>query len=69
LKADFRRILYALGGLMALLIIMYVMLSYSSPVDNEISASISQMAKSDEIGRAVIAGMKADRQSMLEGNC
>ena len=67
LKADFRRILYALGGLMALLIIMYVMLSYSSPVDNEISASISQMAKSDEIGRAVIAGMKADRQSMFGG--
>ena len=67
LKADFRKILYALGGLMALLIIMYVMMSYSSPIDNEISASVSQMAKSDEIGRAVVAGMKADRQSMFGG--
>jgi hypothetical protein len=67
LKADFRRILYALGGLMALLIIMYVMMSYSSPIDSEISASYSQMTKSDEIGRAVIAGMKADRQSMFGG--
>jgi hypothetical protein len=67
LKENFRKILYAVGGLMALLIIMYVMISYSSPIDNEISASVSQMAKSDEIGRAVISGMKADRQSMFGG--
>jgi hypothetical protein len=67
LKENFRKILYAVGGLLALLIIMYVMISYSSPIDNEISASVSQMAKSDEIGRAVIAGMKADRQSMFGG--
>jgi hypothetical protein len=67
LKENFRKILYAVGGLMALLIIMYVMMSYTSPIDNEISANYSQMAKSDEIGRAVIAGMKADRQSMFGG--
>jgi len=67
LKDEFRKILYAVGGLMALLIIMYVMMSYTSPIDNEISASYSQMAKSDEVGRAVIAGMKADRQSMFGG--
>ena len=67
LKDNFRKILYAVGGLMALLIIMYVMMSYSSPIDNEISASVSQMAKSDEVGRAVIAGMKTDRQSMFGG--
>ena len=67
LKDEFRKILYAVGGLMALLIIMYVMMSYTSPIDNEISANYSQMAKSDEVGRAVIAGMKADRQSMFGG--
>ena len=67
LKENFRKILYAVGGLMALLIIMYIMISYTSPTDNEISANISQMAKSEEIGRAVIAGMKADRQSMFGG--
>jgi membrane protein YfhO len=67
LKENFRKILYGVGGLMALLVIMYVMISYSSPIDNEVSASVSQMAKSDEIGRAVIAGMKADRQSMFGG--
>jgi len=67
LKENFRKILYAVGGLMALLIIMYVMISYSSPLDNEISAGVSRMAKSDEIGRAVIAGLRADRQSMFGG--
>jgi hypothetical protein len=67
LKDNFRKILYAVGGLLALLIIMYVMMSYTSPIDNEISASVSHMAKSDEVGRAVIAGMKADRQSMFGG--
>jgi hypothetical protein len=67
LKDNFRKILFTVGGLMALLIIMYVMMSYTSPIDNEISASVSQMAKSDEVGRAVIAGMKADRQSMFGG--
>ena len=67
LKDNFRKVLYAVGGLMALLIIMYVMMSYSSPIDNEISASVSQMAKSDEVGRAVIAGMKTDRQSIFGG--
>ena len=55
LKQDFRKILYAVAGLFALLIIMYLMMSYTSPIDNEISSSVSQMAKSDEIGRAVIS--------------
>ena len=67
LKADFRKILYAVGGLLALLIIMYVMMSYTAPMDNELSANISQSVKSEEIGRAVIAGMKADRRGMFGG--
>ena len=67
LKLDFKKILYAVGGLFALLGIMYVMMDYSSPVDGQISGSISQQAKSEEIGRAVIAGMKADRQAMFGG--
>jgi hypothetical protein len=67
LKADFRKVLYAVGGLLALLIIMYVMMSYTAPTDSEISANISQMAKNNEIGRAVISGMKADRRGMFGG--
>ena len=67
LKIDFKKILYALGGLFALLGILYVMIDYSSQVDSQISASIAEQAKSEEIGRAVIAGMKADRQAMFGG--
>jgi membrane protein YfhO len=67
LRADFRKILYGVGGLVALLIIMYVMMSYTAPIDNELAANISQSLKSSEIGRAVIAGMKADRRAMFGG--
>ena len=67
LKLDFKKILYAVGGLFALLGIMYVMIDYSSLLDGQISGSIAEQTKSEEIGRAVIAGMKADRQSMFGG--
>jgi membrane protein YfhO len=67
LKADFKKILYAVGGVLALLIIMYLMTPYTALTDNEISNNISQMAKSTEIGRAVISGMKADRRAMFGG--
>ncbi len=67
LKVDFKKILYAVGGLFALLGIMYVMLDYTSPLDGQIFGSISEQAKSEEIGRAVINGLKADRQGMFGG--
>jgi hypothetical protein len=67
LKVDFKKILYTVGGLFALLGIMYVMIDYTSPMDGQIASSISEQAKSDEIGRAVINGMKADRQGMFGG--
>jgi hypothetical protein len=67
LKEDFKKILYATGTLFVILLLMYAMLPYSSADDQMISANISQQAKNDEIGRAVIAGMKADRQSMFGG--
>lgn len=67
LKLDFKKVLYAVGGLFALLGIMYVMMDYSSPIDGQIAGSISEQAKNEDIGRAVIAGMKADRQAMFGG--
>lgn len=67
LRAEFKKVLYVVGGLMLLLIIMYVMMSYNSPIDSDIVNYITQATKSDEVGRAVITGMKADRQSMFGG--
>ena len=66
-KADFRKVLYTVAGLFALLGIIYMMMEYSSPVDGQIAQSISEQAKNDDIGRSVIAGLKADRQAMFGG--
>jgi hypothetical protein len=67
LQADFKNILYTMGGLFGVLALMYLGLSYSASYDSEISTSISEQAKSEEIGRAVIQGMKADRRAMFGG--
>lgn len=66
-KADFKKILYTAGGLFAFLGLMYMMLDYRSPFDADIARSISEQSKSEELGRTVIAGLKADRQSLFGG--
>ena len=65
--ADFKKMLYATAGLFTLLAIMYVMIDYSSPYDGQIAQSISEQAKNEDIGRSVIAGLKADRQGLFGG--
>ncbi|MBC7873180.1 MAG: YfhO family protein, partial [Ferruginibacter sp.] len=67
LKTDFKKILYAVGGLFALLAIMYVMMEYSSVGDPYSSSRLKSMGADDELARTAIAGMKADRQAMFGG--
>ena len=67
LNKDFKKILYAVGGLFAFLGLMYFSMDYSSISDPELMASIATQTKSDEIARAVISGLKADRNSMFGG--
>ncbi len=67
LKADFKKILYIVGGLFALLAILYLSLDYSSPIDSQVRSGISQQAGNEEIGRAVVDGMKADRKALFGG--
>lgn len=64
LKADFKKILYALGGLTVLLGIMYLMADYSSAMDQEIIANKWDQSGTDEIGRTIVAGLKSDRKSL-----
>lgn len=64
-KADFKKILYAAGGLIALLGIMYATATYTSPYDREIAQSISQQSGDDSLGRTVVAGLKADRKAIF----
>jgi Bacterial membrane protein YfhO len=67
LKADFKKILYAVGGLTGLLIIMYLTLDYSSPFDKIILANKWDNSGTDEIGRLIISGLKTDRRAMFGG--
>jgi len=68
LKADFKKIVYAIGGLFALLLIMYMMMDYSAAIDQRILAAYTDpKTGNSEIARAIVAGMKADRKSMFGG--
>jgi hypothetical protein len=67
LKENFKKILYVTGGLFALLALMYVSLSYTSQYDDDILQNFLQSDKTGNIGRAVIQGMKSDRQAMFGG--
>ena len=66
-KADFKKVLYTVGGLFALLSLMYLMMDYKAPVDGELLANIKEQTKSTEIGSAVLSGLKADRKAMFGG--
>lgn len=67
LKADFRKIVYAVAGLFGLLILMYLMMDYSSPIDKYIISAYTDKNGSDEMGRLIISGLKADRKAMFGG--
>ena len=68
LNRDFKKILYAIGGVVALLGMMYLSMNYSSSIDKELIASYTDPKNgSDEMGRLIVAGLKQDRQSMFGG--
>lgn len=70
LKADFKKILYAVGGLFVFLLLMYVMQSYESAdreLDNALKQGIRQFVQNDDIYRTAWSGIKADRKEMFGG--
>ena len=68
LKADFKKILYTAGGLILLLVLMYIGMDYGSPSDGGIKDYLSQVTKNnDELTRAILSGLKADRKAMFGG--
>lgn len=66
LKRDFKKILYAVGGLFALLLIMYLGMDYSAGFDNEIREGYGRNGN-EEIARLIINGLKEDRKAMFGG--
>ena len=65
---NFRHVLYALGGLIALTGLIYLFNDYGSPIDAQIVQLYSGQQGGDEIGRAIVAGLKADRKAMFGGD-
>ncbi len=67
LKADFKKVLYAVGGLFAFIGIMYIAMDYSYLHDKELIAVDWDRSGTGEIGRLIVSGLKADRRSMFGG--
>ncbi|MFT4092310.1 MAG: YfhO family protein [Niabella sp.] len=65
LQANFKKILYTLGGLTLLLALLYIAQDYSSGIDEQVSQMKLGPNGDDTFNRAIIAGMKADRQSLF----
>ncbi len=68
LAGKFKKILYTVGGLFAFLTLMYLSMNYGSDIDRQIIDGYRDPNNgSDEMGRLIVAGLKADRQSMFGG--
>lgn len=65
LKMDFRKILYATGGLFIFLLLMYLTMDYSAPFDQEIIAHKWDSSGTDEIGRLIVSAMKQERSALF----
>lgn len=65
--ADLKKILYSVAGLFVVVGAIYMTIQYSSPYDSQIAQNISEQAKNDSLGRAVISGLKEDRKALFGG--
>lgn len=66
-KADFKKVLYTVGGLFLILGLMYMSMSYSTENDISIIDYIKGSGGDDEIARLTLSGLKADRKAMFGG--
>lgn len=65
LRSNFKKILYTLAGITAFLGLLYIAQSYTSAFDQQIMQMQLDPNGGDTFNRAIIAGMKADRQSLF----
>lgn len=68
LTRDMKKILYTVGGLFALLGLLYMAMEYNSGIDGQVIQNYTDpQTGSDEMGRVVLSGMKEDRRSIFGG--
>lgn len=66
INANLKKILYAAGGLFALLGLMYLSMGYSSSIDKEIIEGYTDpQTKSSDIGRLIVSGLKTERRELF----
>ena len=65
LKANFKKILYTLGGLVGLIGLLYIAMDYGSPFDSYTMQRLKSMGADDEIIRTTLAGLKEDRSALF----
>ncbi|HYC40098.1 MAG TPA: YfhO family protein [Chitinophagaceae bacterium] len=67
LREKFRKLLFAVGGLFGLLILLYIGMDYSAPIDQQLLTTKWDESGNDEIGRLIVSGLKQDRRAMFGG--
>lgn len=67
IKKDFRKILYALGGLTVFLLLMYFFMDYSSEYDRQIANSRFDNSGTNVIGNAIVSALEDERKAMFLG--
>ncbi|WP_460683712.1 YfhO family protein [Niabella aquatica] len=65
LKANFKTILYTLGGIIVVLGLLYIAQSYNTAGDEMIMQAQIDPNGGDSLNRAIIAGLKADRKQLF----
>lgn len=69
LKASFKKILYATGGLFALILLIYMFNDFSGAFDPVLMNAFGAGQNGDnQVGRMVVNAMKDDRKAMFTGN-
>ena len=65
IAANYKKILYTLAGIFALVAIVYIAQNYSSPIDAQIIAGYTDKSGNDEMGKLIVAGLTEERHSQF----
>jgi hypothetical protein len=65
INTHFKHLLYALGGLVVLLGLVYLMNDFKAPIDAELVDAFKAQQGGAEVGPMIVKAMKADRQAMI----
>lgn len=67
IQKNFKPILYTIGGVFVIAGLAYIGMDYGTPGDANIIADVTKQTGTDEIGRVIVSGLKAERKAMFGG--